>query len=511
MYFQLAHGNLIPLESLSPYPILETSNLDSIMPGSHMTRKLLKNPNDLKEVVEHLRPRGSYDPLPPPGGFPLPHYIRRKFSFAPELPNISKISLMPDFASSSLKLGIEIDDSEARGISQDTPISLWVPYNLESPRERSARDRLQATTKPSLPKLNTNLTPGNKISRHNSDVAVKPQSCDHHNPQQPARGRSRSIRPLRGQESLRHQRISAASTAHSDSSSEHDSLGFNPRSTPTMTPRTALSFADDKNHHFPSSEGAESRFLKRLAEMIPNLLGSFCIIDLQLPGYPIRVTSHDMLPVDLAPNEVLFLDPSHMKRPNQVETVSNGRQKLEVLSIVADLVDISGSSARPSHRVVGQVDVTEFLNSQPELDEDVWLAIAYEEMDKAGVRRTYPRPGSLARNLIVEGSEGARGIEVISSLHRDYFVIGMSDRERGEFGITMVSPTLYASKEVRGKGFLDLARLNSQLKTPQRFVTRVHWQTAGQRDKVYCVPMSGPHLVCWLCFLVHSDLPDLWP
>ncbi|KAI4279471.1 MAG: hypothetical protein L6R38_005038 [Xanthoria sp. 2 TBL-2021] len=481
------------------------------MPGSRMTKKLLKNPNDLKEVAEHLRPRGSYDPLPPPGGFPLPHYIRRKFSFAPQVPNVSKISLMPDFASSSLDLGIEIDDSEARGISHDTPISLWVRYSLESLRERNARNRQQITSKPSLPRLNTNLPSNDKIGRHESDVAVRTQSYNHHHLQQPALRHSRSIRRSRGQESLRHRRTSAASTTRSESSSEYDTLGFNARSTTTMTPQTALSLADEKIHHLTSTDEVEARLLSWLAEVVPNLFGSFCIIDLQLPGYPIRVTSHDMLPVDLAPDEVLFLDSSHLGHPYQVETVSNGSQKLEIVSIVADLVDIRGSSAQPSHLVVGQVDLTEFMCSQPELDEDVWLALAYEEMDKAGVRRTYPRPGSVPRNLILKGSEAERGIEVIRSLHRDYFIIGMSDGETREFGITMVSPTLYASKEVRGKEFLDFARLKTQLNTPQRFVTRVQWQTAGQRDKLYCVPMSGPHLVCWLCFLVHSHLPDIWP
>ncbi|KAL8774062.1 MAG: hypothetical protein Q9209_001170 [Squamulea sp. 1 TL-2023] len=490
------------------------------MPGSHMSKKLLKNSNHLEEIAEHLRPRGSYDPLPPPGGYPLPAYIRRKFSFAPQLPNVSKISLMPDFASSSLDLGVEIDDSEARNISHDTSTTLWIRYSLENLRGRNDLDQQPATLKPSLPRLDTNLLSSGKAGRRDSSFTVS-----NRNLQDVQLRRPRSIRRPHGQESLRGQSKSSASTPHSEFSSDWDSLASKSSSSTTITPRTALSFADDKvyqagsprNDHtsfyadqLSNISDVESRLLRRLAMVTPNLFGSFCVIDLQLPGYPIRVTSHDMLPVDLAAGEVLFLDQSDLGTPYQVKTMSNRTKDLQILPIVADLVDLHGSSARPSHLVVGQIDLTDFLSSQPDLDEDVWLAIAYEEMDKAGVRRTYPRPGSLSRKLILAGTEAEQAIELIRSLHRDYLIIGISDTTSRKFNITMVSPTLYASKEIRGKDFLDFPQLSSRLNIPQRFVTRVKWQTRGLRNKLYCVPMSGPELVCWLCFLVDSDLPDIW-
>ncbi|KAL8671057.1 MAG: hypothetical protein Q9168_004428 [Polycauliona sp. 1 TL-2023] len=473
------------------------------MPGSRRTGKLLENPNDLQEIAEHLRPRGSYDPLPPPGGFPLPAYIKRKFSFAPQLPNASSISLLPDFASSSMDLDIEIDDSEARGIFHNTPTSLWVRYSLESLREQNARDRKRPVSKPVLARLDTNFSSSNRLSQYDGRTMVEGSSSNHHNLRYPDLRHSRSIRRSRGQRSLRHQPSSAASTTPSQCSSDDDTVGYNAVSATTMTPQTAFGLADENLHRYIGTEGVEWRLVKRLAEVTPNLFGSFCIIDLQLPGYPIRVTSHDMLPVDLASDEALFLDSSDMEYPYQVKTVSNGSRKLQIVPIVADLVDIHRSTARPSHLVVGQVDLTEFLSDQPDPDEDVWLTIAYEEMDKAGIRQTYPR-----REMQSTCTDAEQGIETLRSLNRDYLIIGIT-KER-DFGITMVSPTLQASKDVRGKDFLDFARLSSQLNTPQRFVTRVKWQTAGQRDVLYCVPMSGPHLVCWLCFLVSSELPNLW-
>ncbi|KAL8733012.1 MAG: hypothetical protein Q9166_002410 [cf. Caloplaca sp. 2 TL-2023] len=492
------------------------------MPGSHSTKKLFKNSNDLKELAEHLRPRGSYDPLPPPGGYPLPAYIRRKFSFAPQLPNVSKISLMPDFASSSLGLGLEIEDSEVRNITNKTPDALGVRYSRESLPRRNAVERKQATPKPSLPRINTNLAIGNKARRHDSDFTINTRSYEHRNPRHSDSQRSRSIQRPRGEESLRTQ---TASTIYRNSQSDSGSTFFYTHSSAPVTPGTVLSSADEEVYraqspledhtsayesHLSNADKVASSLLRGLAESTPNFFGSFCIVDLQLPGCPIRVTSHDMLPVHVAPDEVLFLDHSDMGTPYQIRKISNGRKELQILPIVAELVDVQGSSARPSHLVVGQIDLTDFLRSSPEVDEDVWLSIAYEEMDKAGIRQTYPRPGSSTARISSPPSEAEQAIELIRSLHRDYFIIGISGTHEREFNITMVSPTLYACKALRRPEFLNVPKLRSRLKIPQRFITGVKWQTAGLRDKVYCIPMSGPHLVCWLCFLVDSGLPDIW-
>ncbi|KAL8815777.1 MAG: hypothetical protein Q9223_005118 [Gallowayella weberi] len=487
------------------------------MPNSRPARTLSKNRGSLNELADHLRPRGSYDPLPPPGGFLLPAYIRRKFSFAPQLPNVSKISLMPDFASSSLDLGIPLDESEARGISFDTPVSLWVHYSPEVHARKNGVERQQKSSRSSLPRIDTNRAIGN--IEYQRDVAVNSarQECQHS--QHSNNRRPRSIRRSCGQESLR---LETASKARSSHDSGCSSLSPYSHRSGMTRPTTIVSFAEEEidgtaspcdqgesasASHFSNADEAESRLLGRLAETCPNLLGSFCIIDLQLPGNPIRVTSHDMLPVDLAPDEVLFLDQSDLGAPYKIKIASTGQKELRILPIIADLVDVHGTSARPSHLVVGQIDLTDFIQSAPDLD--VWLTIAYEEMAKAGIRRTYRVRDTPTKDNNPRETEQA--IDLIRSLHRDYFIIGMSNMDRKEFSITMVSPTLYASKEVRGKYFLDFAKLSSRLNIPQRFVTRVKWQTPGLRDKLYCVPMSGPHLVCWLCFLIDSDLPDIWP
>lgn len=286
------------------------------------------------------------------------------------------------------------------------------------------------------------------------------------------------------------------------------------------TPRTLLNFSDEEDHsvtdmHIQDSSDPASlypRFVKkktwlveRLAQVTPNLLGSFFIVDLQLPDKPVRITSHDMLLAKLAPDEALYLDEANVDIPYKLKIMFNGEQTVRVLPFEGDLVDCQASSIHPSHRFYGQVDLTNFLKEELDDHVDIWLEIAYEEMEKAGIER---RKGKRVGHGMQETpyTEAEQVPDVIKSLHQDYFVIGVSDTQKPDFSITMVSPTLATSKEIWRPGFLDWSGLGDRLSTPQRFKTRVHWQTPGRKDKVYCVPMFGPELVCWLCFLV--DLAD---
>ncbi|KAI4117568.1 MAG: hypothetical protein LQ338_007522 [Usnochroma carphineum] len=489
------------------------------MSSSQNSRKLLKNRNNLVDGVQHLRPRGSYDPLPPPGGYPLPASIRKKFSFAPQLPNLSTISLIPDFASSSLGQGIQLDDSEAKRISKETPTSLYVHYSLLSLSETldvqqpaSLNHRLPRPDTTILDQTGTNPPPKDddtfSISSFRDTETWRP-------PIRP----SRSLRRVQGRASL--QTINTSSPL-SDSDSESPTLSSLTESTEPSSPRTIVTPSDEDRSNLSTQildstdcatprlelDERESRLVKRLAHDCPNLFRTFFIIDLQIPENLVRVTSHDILPTGLAPDEVLFYDDDLMEIPYKLMTTFNGEQKVQTLPFEGDLVANGGTSSQPTHRFVGQIDLTNFLEKELEENEDVWLMIAYEEMEKAGIRRRGGRPMTNPASATPH-AEAEQVPRVIQSLHYDYFVIGYFST-MSHFRITLVSPTL-SSKEVNHPGFLDWTRLKSHLSTPERFVTRVHRQAAGLRDKLYCVPMFGPELVCWLCFLVDGDLPEIWP
>ncbi|KAL8950421.1 MAG: hypothetical protein Q9222_003536 [Ikaeria aurantiellina] len=487
------------------------------MPSSDESRKLLKNPNHLKEAADHLRPRGSYDPLPPPGGYPLPAYIRRKFSFAPQLASMSKISLMPDFASSSLDLNLQLDDSDAKQISHETPVSLRIRYSLESlPEDVNLEQQLymRARARSMLPRIDTTISNLQSNCYFSSqDLASLPDQGYDDASYIDTRP-SRSLRRVHGVKSLRSHTISSS---ENDTNSTCHTVDEYDESSEPLTPGTLLSSIDYDIDDLPTEvsvfDASEFQPTERLAQEAPNLFGSFCVVDLQLDGNPVRVTSQDMLPADLSPDEALFLAKDETDVPYAVKTTFHGERKLETLPVEGDLLDITQNSPRlASHRFVGQIDLTEFFDDnleKDEEDEDVWLVIAYEEMDKARIRRTIRRPtGQRSRS---HEDQAEQVSEAVRSLHRDYFIVGIAGREEQNFSITMVSPTLSASKEIRRPGFLDFSHLKNSFSRPQRFVTRVNWQTPGHRDKLYCIPLSGPELVCWLCFLVDRNLPDLWP
>ncbi|KAI4106243.1 MAG: hypothetical protein LQ345_007189, partial [Seirophora villosa] len=458
------------------------------MASSQNSKRLSKNPNDLVKGIQHLRPRGSYDPLPPPGGYPLPACIRRKFSFAPQLANPSMISLMPDFASSSLHLDIQLDDSEARRISRDTPTSLYIHYSLLSLPDTLIGREAASARKPSLLSIDTASSILSESTRLRNDIES----------QQPQNQHSRSLRRVRGTESL--PRLSVTNT-QDDSYSTSSSPTCSIESTQSSSPRTSLISSDGDGialpislgHHAtdcasqgPGSNEWEHGLLKRLAAEVPNLFATFFIIDLQLENL-VRVTSLDILPTSkLDPNEVLFYDEDLMEIPYKLLTTYNGVERVQTLPFEGDLVPLQHGQA--PHRFIGQIDLTAFLDHELGENGDIWLMIALEESEKAGIRRSGGRPyPSPHLPLAAPHVEAERVPELVQSLHRDYFLIGYSRLAQppGGFSITFTSPTLSAcGEELSDPGFLDWAALEGRLMRPRRFVTRVRWRTRGRRDKL---------------------------
>ncbi|KAI4124068.1 MAG: hypothetical protein LQ341_007114, partial [Variospora aurantia] len=442
------------------------------------------------------------------------------------------ISLMPDFASSSLDLGIQLDHSEAKRISKDTPISLYVHYSQLSLPDSPTDQQPALIQKPSLSKIDTTSatpTAGMHLVQDNKN-------------QQSQNQQSQRLRRIRGRVSL--PRSTVANT-QGDQYSTSSSPTYSIESTGSSSPRTSLISSDqdggalttelqdatDCSSQCTGYNDLEYRLLKRLVDEVPNLFGTFFIVDLQLDNL-VRVTSHDILPARLAPNEVLFYDEDLQEIPYKLLTRYNGMERIQTLPFEGDLVAFGEGAPSPKkktrHRFIGQIDLTNFLDHELGENGDIWTMIALEEMEKAGIRRTggrpYPRPHL---PLAAPHVEAEQVPELIRSLHRDYFLIGFSSLPKPQFRITFTSPSLsssIATKEMMSHpGFLDWAGLESQFMTPRRFVTRVQWQqqqtTPGgllrrrrRRDKLYCIPMFGPSdLVCWLCFLVHRELPGIWP
>ncbi|KAL8742789.1 MAG: hypothetical protein Q9190_004779 [Brigantiaea leucoxantha] len=474
-------------------------------------------------MASHLRQRGSYDPLPPPGGYPLPQYVKRRFSIAPQLPDISRLSLISDFTS-SLDLGIELDESEARKIRQDTPNEIFIRYSLVSLSETECFTSNAGSVRPQLPKIDTSVAKNSSTTLSQASMLKTKLSKDSL-PRLSRSQESRSLRTLFNEQNI----DSTSETTPGQFPSSETSTASSPflaskiseESTP-LTPEASLNEAIYDSGELPvrymtlsvddlkESDLICRNTVKMLAHQLPNLFTSFCIVDLCLPGDPIRVTSFDMLPeVNLEPGEALFLAQEKMSIPWKLKIIYDGNKKIHVLPFDGHLQSVSDQTTRPSHRYAGQVDLTGFIENEVDSDIDIWLEIAYEEMAKANIHRTLRRP--MCHHDTPNKPEIDQALNVLRSLHRDYFVIGFAGNSSSpHYSIILVSPTLSASREIKDSHFFDFESVKDQLQGGKRFVTRVKWQIPGLRDKAYCIPMFGPELNCWLCFLVDNDLPDIW-
>ncbi|KAL8692489.1 MAG: hypothetical protein Q9218_002492 [Villophora microphyllina] len=472
------------------------------------------NRQPLLEAIQHLRPRGSYDPLPPPGGYPLSAYIKRKFSFAPQLSNISMLSLMPDFASSSMSLGKQVDLSETQEkcslhfhcIPQGRPETVNAKHRQAAPKKSQEVQSTHFKSGTSERPVISDHFRSNAGSNTSQDTTLEPQI-------------PRSLRRVRGRNYL-HAQI--ASDSGLDVGSDISSIRSNTTSSVPTTPRTSLDSLQDEDSSVALSDNGDApanacelaaddqevyQFVKCLVEESPNFFGTFCILNLQLEGKPIQCATVNMLPEYQGPDEFVFLDEAAFGTPYRFQTMPYEGQERQVVPVAGTLVHVDDTSHSASFRWIGLVDLTDFMRG---LNEDIWLTVAYEEMDKAGIRRTSGKSKAHPATATSIPSTD-RMVEVIQSLHRDYFVIGITDMKKQNWTITLLSPTLSASKEVRRPDFLDIQGIKGQLNIPLEFTTQVKWSMPGLREQLYCIPMSGPKLVCWLCFLVDSELPDLWP
>ncbi len=98
--------------------------------------------NSMKDSVKRflstpLLPTGGLVYLP--GGFPLPLVTRRKVSFAPQLPEISRLSLIRGFTASQYSLGQGVDLVPS-SVPSRTLLTLQSPVkaHTETPKRRGS-------------------------------------------------------------------------------------------------------------------------------------------------------------------------------------------------------------------------------------------------------------------------------------------------------------------------------------------------------------------------------------
>lgn len=477
------------------------------MPGHHRR-------NSLKDSVRRVL--GTYsDPLLPPGGLPLPFHIRRKFSFAPQLPDISQLSLIRGFTASQYSLKVD-DAPEGEPTTPRTSLIQARPSRVQLVIYEE--EKQPAIEHPILFATINDLTrPGG------------------------------SLRRIRGQDNLN------GSTFQTDSiSDKHHPFHRNavpvanaPQQTRPLGKKLGGHRLDATTAVNPPGDRATGQgfalldsLITKHARIIPNFLRSFYIIDDQLPGNPINVMSHDMIPSQhLQDGEGLFLDlGKSLDSPDLLTRQALDGETEYHLVFSSDL--ISQETGQTRYRLIAQVNVTHLLtcelleillrSTQPaEQDPDDrewtsmdWFEVAHNELLKAGQRSHFgpfpPRNNHKPKPLPSRSPTITALTQALMPFYADFFILQRSPNGKRYYDITYLSrgifdsgaqacddPLKHTSPEVTKAFGRGLAR-------EEEVALRIRWGEQGVEKWLYCVPMFGPRLSCFLCFLLDGNLPNFW-
>ena len=246
------------------------------------------------------------------------------------------------------------------------------------------------------------------------------------------------------------------------------------------------------------------------------MLKTFCVTDLQFPGSPIAVVSKDLLPRhDLSCDEAHYLNEEYPKEASQICVEYRDGRKTYRVNLQEDLYSCCGSFDRPTHRYIGHIDLTKFVESvrfgeddiwtSEPLSPDCWLQVAHEYMREDGFSIQDP-PIRYEAKKVSKKVRLDTAMEVIDSLYRDCFVLGLSKTAPGLYETTHVSQSVLKLAR-QDNSPPDLADLAPSLARGEPFYSDLFW---ASRKRLYCIPMFGPKLNSWLCFLVDRSLPAIW-
>ncbi len=469
--------------------------------------------DSIKKIL-HM-PRERYVPLPV-GGYPLPDIMKRRFALPPQLPDINRLSLISDFTSNlygdqwSEAFQQSIGQARPRrGGTPDPSDTLRVRYSILVPEEPTTSGPLQI---PCTIRQSPSRTRTLRRVRGRENLAGS---------------RNRSIASPTASEVSSLSRMSSFSQVSDfdDSSSERTLVAKDltaEYSKPGVRPVSSMSVDSVETViYMPVKAKHEQHSSITVIEHVPHLLSSFCILDLHISGHPIRVTTHDLVPDDrIEEGEAFFLDDSDLGQPWEIQTRGSGESQSHHVMLEGDLIDASGALTSASHRFTGQLDVTVLINVlELELDPDVfdedidvWLEIAHEEMDRCGIPIT--NRGKSQTNKPSASPQKDRALQALKDLHKDYFIIGPSGAQMGDYCITHLSPSLSASMYSENNNPLeclfDIEALTDSLRNGERFVARTVAGGSESPKRLYCLPMFGPELSCWLCFTADGALPNVW-
>lgn len=487
--------------------------------------------SSLKDTFKRAFSKQPYisDPFLPPGGLPLPAIIRRRFSFAPQLPEIARLSILQGFTASQYSLREAHHEERPPAESKITLIQMPEGSLQQVLLEKQDKQEIKHSTT-TFP---TSVAIINDLNRRDS-------SSSRH-----------TIRKVAGQKNLR----TSASQTGSSSDDDGNSSTYISRNSDT-TEHSPLSDTFPKEQKIPTAEAPlpdttpiqqrsdplDFPILKHIKK-IPNFLRSFYINDTELPGNPINLVSRDLKPPgELKDGEGLFLDSvafQHDSSELLTNCTANGDIEYHLV-FSQDL--ISQETGRARYQLTSQLNITRLLSSDIlesfssaldcdlPLDEDDewesldWFTIAEEEVAKTtGRTGTKPRQNHEPKPTTKPPGSTTPLRHTLKSLYKDYFILTPPplSTSHGFYEIAYLSPSLFQSGEYkpcpdRGGGQLThtppetIGRLGRSLAEGKEVAVEVKWGVEGAGKWLFCSPLFGPGLGCWICFLIDAGVGDVW-
>jgi len=482
------------------------------MPGHHRR-------NSLKDSVRRVL--GTYsDPLLPPGGLPLPFHIRRKFSFAPQLPEISRLSLIHGFTTSQYSL--KGDDSlEGQHRTPRTSLIQSQPSRVQLV--------IYEEEKPPAIEHAIYLATTNDLARRDSSSSTH------------------TIRKIRGQKNLKRSNSQADSIPDKQHSFDRNAIPVANTPQQTWPPGTKLgghginaTTATNPSGDRTTAQGSAllNSPITDHAKIIPNFLRSIYIVDSHLPGNPINVMSHDMIPAqDLQDGEGLFMDlGKSLDSPDLlIRQALDGEIEYQLV-FSSDL--ISQETGQTRYQLTAQVNVTHLLTTelleallqttQPaDRDEDDrewtsmdWFELAHNELLKAGHKSHFtpfpPRNNHKPKQPPSKSPTITALTEALKPFYANFFILQHSPTGKRFYDISYLSCSIFDSGDQACDDPLKhtspdtIQAFGGGLAREEEISLRIRWGEKGVEKWLYCVPMFGPRLSCFLCFLLDGDLPDFW-
>ena len=275
----------------------------------------------------------------------------------------------------------------------------------------------------------------------------------------------------------------------------------------------------------PSGFSNSLRDFDHLQRRTNQFIQSLCIVNTRLRDRPIIVTSKDLIPKKpLSIGEGLYLD-DYLDEQDWIiqDSTDEDSHQLYHLLLKYPLNDhVSKGPAEDTHQEISsdsgycmyaQVDITEMVEGIffDLWAEDVWLKIAADELKKLTVRQSvFWQHISLLHQPLLAKEELWEIVSSIRSFYELHFVLSLQATFSTTYKTTYVSSGLLQF----GKDLIlrimtiihEKQQISYLLQRGERFFFDTRQDLTEPRQLICCVPMFGPVLTCWLCFLISGSI-----